>query len=84
MVRAMLGTPNGVKAGPGAVLGRLVEDDDPASVLADRILSSAFPGRGTEDFRAPLASRRFLVPETVFTIEDLVPDVVTTTIRTGP
>ena len=84
MVRAMLGTPNGVKVGPGSVLGRLVEDDDPASVLDDRILSSAFPGRGQQDFRAPLASRRFLVPETVFTIEDFVPDVVTTTIRTGP
>lgn len=85
MVRAMLGSPNGVKAGPGAVLGRLVEDDNPASVLEDRVLSSAFPGKGSqEDYRAPLASRRFLVPETVFTIEDLVPDIVTTTIRTGP
>lgn len=85
MVRAMLGSPAGVKAGPGAVLGRLVEDDDSRSVLEDRVLSNAFPGKPARpDYVTPVGSRRFLVPETVFTIEDFVPDIVSTTIRTDP
>jgi hypothetical protein len=36
---------------------------------------------GAPDLVLPLSSRRFLVPETTFTISDLVPDAVRATIR---
>jgi hypothetical protein len=38
-------------------------------------------GAGAPDLVVPLASRRFLVPETSFTITDNVPDAVRATIR---
>jgi hypothetical protein len=84
VVRAMLSSPEGVKAGTGRVLGRLVARDDIPSVLSDRVLGTAFPAKtAAVDYVAAIQSRRFLVPETVFTIEDFVPDIVSTTIRTG-
>lgn len=82
VVRAMLGSPQGLRAGAPAVLGRLVEREHPALVLKDPLLGSALPaGPARADLRLPVESRRFLVPEIEFSIEDLTADVVATTIR---
>jgi hypothetical protein len=84
VVRAMLASPKGVRAGPTGVLGRLLERERPTLVLDDPVLGSAFPASPPRpELRLPVGSRRFLVPETVFTVEDLTADAVSTTIRSG-
>ena len=84
VVRAMLASPKGMRAGAPAVLGRLLEREHPTLVLDDPVLGSAFEAsQARQDLRLPVTSRRFLVPETVFTVEDLTADAVSTTIRTG-
>lgn len=77
IVRAGLG-------GDGAErrLVRFLDAPDLVAVLRDPELVPAWRATaGAPDLVVPLASRRFLVPETTFTITDRVPDAVRATIR---
>jgi hypothetical protein len=68
-------------AGRGAI-ARLLDAPDLAAVARDPALAAAWaPHRGAPDLQLPNPSRRFLVPETTFTVQDLVPDPVHATIR---
>ncbi|HEX5819649.1 MAG TPA: hypothetical protein VFY20_12255 [Gemmatimonadales bacterium] len=61
---------------------RFLDAPDLGAIAADPALAPAWRvGAGAPDLVVPLASRRFLVPETTFTITDNVPDAVRATIR---
>ena len=63
-------------------LERFLDAPDLAAIAQGPELASAWrAGAGAPDLVMPLASRRFLVPETTFTITDNVPDAVRATIR---
>jgi len=84
LVHGMLASPGGMRAGTAAILGRLVEREQPGQVLQDSILGRAVPAATARaDLHLPVESRRFLVPETEFTIEDFTADLVATTIRSS-
>jgi hypothetical protein len=84
VVQAMCSSARGARAGIPAVLGRLVARGNPAAVLDDPVLGAAFPpAPSRRDMQLPVESRRFLVPETTFTVEDFAADAISTTIRTG-
>jgi hypothetical protein len=71
-------------AGNGAdrTLVRFLDAPDLSAIATDPALAPAWrAGAGAPDVVVPLASRRFLVPETTFTITDNVPDAVRATIR---
>jgi hypothetical protein len=60
----------------------LLDAPDLAAVATDARFASLWRAHaGAPDLVLPLPSRRFLVPETTFTITDLVPDAVRATIR---
>jgi hypothetical protein len=61
---------------------RFLDAPDLAAIARGPELASVWrAGAGAPDLVVPLASRRFLVPETTFTITDNVPDAVRATIR---
>jgi hypothetical protein len=63
-------------------LVRFLDAPDLGAIATDPALASVWrAGAGAPDLVVPLASRRFLVPETTFTITDNVPDAVRATIR---
>ncbi|MFL5520515.1 MAG: hypothetical protein ACJ8B6_06240 [Gemmatimonadales bacterium] len=63
-------------------LVRFLDAPDLSAIATDPALAAAWrAGAGAPDVVVPLASRRFLVPETTFTISDNVPDAVHATIR---
>jgi hypothetical protein len=69
-------------ASSDTALARLLDAPDLGAVAHDPALASAWREfRGAPDLRLPNPSRRFLVPETTFTVQDLVPDPVRATIR---
>jgi hypothetical protein len=64
----------------GRTLVRFLDAPDLGAIAKDPALASVWRS-GAPDLVIPLASRRFLVPETTFTITDNVPDPVRATIR---
>ncbi len=84
LVHGMLASPEGMRAGTASILGRLVEREQPGQVLQDSILGRTVPAATAQaDLHLPVESRRFLVPETEFTVEDFTADLVATTIRSS-
>lgn len=82
MVRAAI-TAAAAKGTPApAAMRQLIVAGDPARVAADPMFSSAFRDPGdVAPLVIPAPSRRFLVPESIFTIDTRFPDPVSTIIR---
>jgi hypothetical protein len=69
----------------GAALARLLELGGVTEMATDPAFAPGWRRHaGAPDVVLPFASRRFLVPETTFTVQDGVPDAVGATIRPVP
>jgi hypothetical protein len=66
-----------------ASIRHLIEAGDPARVAADPLFASVLRDPGdVAPLIIPAPSRRFLVPESIFTVDTRFPDPVSTIIRT--
>ncbi len=76
----------GVRDAPGAVVDLLVRHgaSAPAAFAAAGLARIWAAEPGAADLRIPVRGERVLVPETVFTVEDAVPDLVYVRIRATP
>lgn len=79
-VRAALGAAPAAEA--DRMLARLVDAPDLAALAGDPAAAAAWQRFGdAPDVVLPVGSRRVVVPETTFTVQDGVPDAVRATIR---
>jgi hypothetical protein len=82
MVRAALAAAAAKGSAAPVALRRLIEAGDPARVAQDPLFSAAFRDPGdVAPLIIPAPSRRFLVPESIFTVDTRFPDPVSTIIR---
>jgi hypothetical protein len=83
MARAAVGAAVAKGTAAPVAIRHLIEAGGPAAVVADPLFASGLQDSGDI---VPLIvhapSRRFMVPETTFTVDTRVPDLVSTTIRT--
>jgi hypothetical protein len=83
MVRAAIGAAATRGTSAPASIRHLIEVGDPAKVAAHPLFAAAFRDPGdVAPLIIPAPSRRFLVPESIFTVDTNFPDPVSTIIRT--
>lgn len=82
MVRAAMSAAVGRGTSAPVSLRHLIEAGDAAGVTADPLFAATFRDPGdAEPLIIPAPSRRFLVPESIFTVDTRFPDPVRTVIR---
>lgn len=82
MVRAALNAAAARGSAAPAAIGQLIEAGDPARVAQDPLFSAGFRDPGdVAPLIIPAPSRRFLVPESIFTVDTRFPDPLSTIIR---
>jgi hypothetical protein len=82
MVRAAIDAAAAKGTSAPVTLRHLIEAGEPAKVAQDPLFAAAFRDPGdVAPLIIPAPSRRFLVPESIFTVDTRVPDPVSTIIR---
>jgi hypothetical protein len=82
MVRAALNAAAAKGSAAPVAIRHLIEAGDPARVAQDPLFSAGFRDPGdVAPLIIPAPSRRFLVPESIFTVDTGLPDPVSTIIR---
>ncbi len=83
MARAVISAAGTQGTTAPAAIRRLIVDGSPAQVVDDPLFASGLRDPGDiVPLIIPAPSRRFLVPETIFTVDTRYPDPVSTTIKT--
>ena len=82
VARAAIGAAGTKGTAAPASIRHLIEAGDPARVAADPLFGGTFRDPGdVAPLIIPAPSRRFLVPESIFTVDTRFPDPVSTVIR---
>jgi hypothetical protein len=82
MVRAAIEAASAKGTPAPVTIRHLIEAGEPAAVVADPLFAATFRDPGdVAPLIIPAPSRRFLVPESIFTVDTQFPDPVSTIIR---
>ena len=82
MVRAAIDAAAAKGTSAPVTIRHLIEAGEPAAVTADPLFNATFRDPGdVAPLIIPAPSRRFLVPESIFTVDTQFPDAVSTIIR---
>ena len=82
VARAAIGAAASQGTAAPVAIGRLIEAGEPARVLLDPLFAATFRDPGdVGPLIIPAPSRRFLVPESIFSVDTSFPDPVSTIIR---
>ena len=82
MVRAAIDAAAAKGTSAPVTIRHLIEAGEPAKVMEDPLFGATFRDPGdVAPLIIPAPSRRFLVPESIFTVDTRLPDPVSTIIR---